>query len=402
MSTTYVRTVNGNTIYAALADADSAGNSITTTYATKSEVGQVRQVPASTSSDEDKVLTVNSSGTPEWVTPAATTVDQSYNASSTNAQSGTAVAQAIAAIPEAPTYSAGDAIAISAQNAISVKYDSDTLDLAASSQTAYITEVIPGAYMQILTGSDVANMISSLNNGGPGISVHIPGNTLYCQRYNSGIAYPIYIAFGIGLDYSNMSNQLVCKVPVTETDKWIDEQTIVLPPLSSSSSWIVGSNVTSSSQFNTFQVVTIDESSATVPDYSFMVPWDGSGVLNPPITFTQSGAPELTVANPLPSSAVVDEGKVLTVNLSGAPSWAHLPSVDEVPAVTSADGDKLLKATYSGGTGSYAWATVAIPTIGTITINDPEDNQNNGGGDGGNGGDGDVTIDDGEYTDEIE
>ena len=38
MSTTYVRTVNGQTVYAALADADSAGNTITTTYATKSEL----------------------------------------------------------------------------------------------------------------------------------------------------------------------------------------------------------------------------------------------------------------------------------------------------------------------------------------------------------------------------
>ena len=32
-------------------------------------------------------------------------------------------------------------------------------------------------------------------------------------------------------------------------------------------------------------------------------------------------------------------------------------SVDEVPTVTSTDNGKVLKATYSGGTGSYAWAT---------------------------------------------
>ena len=110
MSTTYARTINGNTIYAALADADSAGNSITTTYATKTEVGQVRQVPASTSSDEDKVLTVNASGTPEWATPATIYVDQNYNASSTNAQSGTAVAQALATISvdEVPDVTSGD------------------------------------------------------------------------------------------------------------------------------------------------------------------------------------------------------------------------------------------------------------------------------------------------------
>lgn len=110
MSTTYARTINGNLIYSSITDADSNGNSITSTYATKTEVGQVRQVPASTSSDEDKVLTVNSSGTPEWATPATITVDQSYNASSTNAQSGTAVAEALATISvdEVPDVTSGD------------------------------------------------------------------------------------------------------------------------------------------------------------------------------------------------------------------------------------------------------------------------------------------------------
>lgn len=33
------------------------------------------------------------------------------------------------------------------------------------------------------------------------------------------------------------------------------------------------------------------------------------------------------------------------------------PSVDEVPAVTSSDDGKVLKASYSGGQGSYAWGT---------------------------------------------
>jgi len=43
-------------------------------------------------------------------------------------------------------------------------------------------------------------------------------------------------------------------------------------------------------------------------------------------------------------------------------------AVDEVPAVTSGDDGKLLQATYSGGAGSYAWSSVSVPTIGTVTI----------------------------------
>ena len=38
----------------------------TTVVATQTDLGNVRQVPSSTSADEDKVLTVNSSGVPEW------------------------------------------------------------------------------------------------------------------------------------------------------------------------------------------------------------------------------------------------------------------------------------------------------------------------------------------------
>lgn len=78
----------------------------------------VNQVPASTSADADKVLTVDSQGTPAWSTPAAggvtdvevdgasvvsggvasitmPTVDQTYNSASTDAQSGVAVAGAL-------------------------------------------------------------------------------------------------------------------------------------------------------------------------------------------------------------------------------------------------------------------------------------------------------------------
>lgn len=59
-------------------------------------VAVTNPVPASTSADANKVLTVNGSGNAAWATPATVTVDQTYNASSTNAQSGTAVAGAIA------------------------------------------------------------------------------------------------------------------------------------------------------------------------------------------------------------------------------------------------------------------------------------------------------------------
>ena len=80
-------------------------------------IAGVNQVPASTSADEDKVLTVNSSGNPVWATPqgGGGTVDQTYNASSTNAQSGTAVAGALATVSQVPSTtgaSSGDVLVV--------------------------------------------------------------------------------------------------------------------------------------------------------------------------------------------------------------------------------------------------------------------------------------------------
>ena len=67
-------------------------------FAVAEAISGVRQVPASTSADATKVLTVNAQGTAEWATASgggSITVDQVYDATSANAQSGTAVAGAV-------------------------------------------------------------------------------------------------------------------------------------------------------------------------------------------------------------------------------------------------------------------------------------------------------------------
>lgn len=53
---TLARTINGNYIYAQRSDQDAAGNTISTTYATKSEVGDIDAVPEVTSTEAGKIL----------------------------------------------------------------------------------------------------------------------------------------------------------------------------------------------------------------------------------------------------------------------------------------------------------------------------------------------------------
>lgn len=77
MSTTYARTINGNTMYAAICDADAEGNTITTTYATKGEVQAVEAVPDVTSSDDGKLLKASyagSTGSYAWETVSIPTI----------------------------------------------------------------------------------------------------------------------------------------------------------------------------------------------------------------------------------------------------------------------------------------------------------------------------------------
>lgn len=60
MSTTFANSINSNPIYAERAEKDAAGNTISTTYATKGELPD--GVPAVTSSDDSKVLKASYSG----------------------------------------------------------------------------------------------------------------------------------------------------------------------------------------------------------------------------------------------------------------------------------------------------------------------------------------------------
>lgn len=124
---TFANTINDNQILAKRSQCDYAGNDIQTTYATKTEVttglaskqdtisdlSTIRSGAAAgaTAVQPGSLSTVATSGSYNDLSnrPTIPTVDQTYNASSTNAQSGTAVAGAISGINQVPASTSSDA-----------------------------------------------------------------------------------------------------------------------------------------------------------------------------------------------------------------------------------------------------------------------------------------------------
>ena len=79
------------------------------------------------------------------------------------------------------------------------------------------------------------------------------------------------------------------------------------------------------------------------------------------------GDPSYVKHKPTEKSLVAGTGISITETASTV-TIETTGSTSGVPAVTSSDDGKLLKASYSGGTGTYSWQTVNVPSIGTVTI----------------------------------
>lgn len=76
-------------------------------------------LPASAVGDAGRVLTVDATGAASWAAPSVT-VDQTYNASSTNAQSGTAVAGALSTTRQVPPCYTSDANKVLTVNSLGI------------------------------------------------------------------------------------------------------------------------------------------------------------------------------------------------------------------------------------------------------------------------------------------
>lgn len=297
-----------------------AGAALGATAAQPSDLpSSVELVPSATSGDSGKVLTVDNQGTPSWVTPATVTVDQTYDAASSNAQSGAAVAQAIAAIPSS-SYTAGDAIDIT-NNEISVDYDTNTLDVVGQTVTENVTQKSSSGLF--LLPSSVAALLSQQDN--TQVTVHIPANTLKDENFQIfDVGEVTYRLTLYATDSTSESSVSLFSTPIeytldTDNAVFTDQDIVFNLPASVANQW--SQALSSAVAFN------ICGQRTSVPATPATLTVIGN-LSTDPITFTfvDASVTKLAVKNPLPASTSADENKVLTVDSSGVPGWAPAAS----------------------------------------------------------------------------
>ena len=277
--------------------------------------------------------------------PTIPTVDQNYSASSTNAQSGTAVAQAIAAIPSA-SYTAGDGIDITAGE-ISVKAGTG-LKIADASIPGATTNLVsqdiwsvPGLYQVKSFAPLTSDLLSQMANG---LDVTTVG-TFICS---GGSLYFVALYTFSG---SSVGDRLVLGSAHSGSGAIYPGTVFTFDTgnIYTSLSTVTLSQVESDIANYRLGLLTNDGSSWDVSKWSVMEDPAPASVVTATYSAMTTVQDALCVSNPLPSPTSADAAKVLTVtDTQGNFSWQPVPQ--ELPTLTGNAG-KLL-AVNSGATGT--------------------------------------------------
>lgn len=291
--------------------------------------------------------------------PTIPTVDQTYSAVSTNAQSGVAVAGAI-----------DGAVDVDTDNVV-LTGDGDSIKVEFTRKTRSSSETqAADAGANFAGGSEWNRLYVDLNDFDSSVGAGFTPKFTIKQDINYRASGNIYLGFMD--DYSNQWPSTTGMYTFGYTNK-VTAQTLDLLTLFPD---------IATQRLGRYLVLWVYTNSTYPSDTPWPAPAEVTGWPKS-VTVTE----EYTDIPNIPASTSVDENKVLTVNASGNAVWAAPATVtvdqtydasstnaqsgtavasavsnavsglDEVPTVTSSDNGKVLKATYSGGAGSYAWAT---------------------------------------------
>ena len=378
---------------------DAASTNAQSGTAVAGAISNVRQVPSASSGDNGKVLGVtDSAGTLGWVSQTpGTTVDQTYNASSTNAQSGTAVAGAISTkqdtisdletirsgaaagatavqpgdLPATKPLVAGSNVTITenANNVTISATDTDTTysagtGLSLSGTTFNIDKPVPTTQ-----SSDNGKVLGVTDSSGTlGWVSQTPGVTVD-QSYNasstnaqSGTAVAQAVA-NAGLYEATYDVSTYAEVKAA-----FDLHKIVYCKVGSRQAFLAYTNTTSSSTSNRIFEFQYYRSNSTEGAgdsvFVYRLAYDNTWTTTERAAYvnadwnSNSGASQVLNKPTIPS---VDQNyNAASTNAQSGVAVAQAIagiSMDEVPDVGSSDDGKVLTASYSGGQGAYSWQT---------------------------------------------
>ena len=255
-------------------------------------------VPAATSADADKVLTVNSQGTPAWATAQA-------------------------------PLSAGDGISIT-NDEISVKAGTglEIADVSESTTDNLVCAAMSSRYDLGLWAQDICPMTQVLadamnTSAGYAFTLVKPFDTYNVYAWPA-IAKTSELLQGELQNYAFFGNYLSCSPSTDGSDRPYE-----VP---------AGTTLTLKfSERDQFSTITVADILSDLSSYSLVILWYDedspyaaetmlSTAMTPETTATHTTTTSLQdaicVKNPLPASTVADADKVLKVNSSGAPEWA--------------------------------------------------------------------------------
>lgn len=324
----------------------------------------VKQVPASTSADEDKVLTVDSNGDPVWAT----------------AQGGS-------------SYTAGDGIAISGQNAISAKVG-DGLEIGQHSESSTVTTSITQQSVLLSEGatsssivricdltSDIANYIETSGYTVTTQAVQYNGSkNFYVGMSENRVFYLAILEKGSNpnYDYITRGNCLILSEAITAVNSAVpdDSYEFNISNLNSTLSTInwatVKANPTNyelafsyQHQYDSNNMWPCKINNLGLDTYDTGSTYTIGSASYAGGTVVVQGC--INVSNPVPAAASADNGKVLGVtDTSGTLGWVSQPA-DELPSVTGNSGKVL--AVNSGATGVEWTNFTQIEVVASMPAN---------------------------------
>ena len=396
MSTTFANSINSNPIYADRAEHDAAGNDLQTTYATKAELpefSQAEQDAMDSGINSTKVGNYDNhlADTTIHVTSADKTAWNAKEDASNKKQSIDASSTTEFPSSKATADFVNSSVATATANFLG-NYTLTDLGLTYPATDAQIETALDGyTFSPAPTNNDYV-YVEIQNPQTTGIDDSVErfkfNGTQWLYEYtlnNSSFTSAEKAAIDSGITSSDVSayNTHIADtdIHVTTSDKstWNGKQDAINDLSSIRSGAQAGSTAVQPGDLATVAVsgdyddLLNKPVIPTVPVQDVTV--DGTSVLNAQgvaeitmPTFTQAQA-NWTEADNQSVQYIQNKPTLAAVATSGAYSdLSGTPTINNVPAVTSSDDNKVLKASYSGGVGSYSWEAESGGTVTDVEV----------------------------------